>query len=187
MKLTKSGYGWVPLFHIPIPGRHNPLIVFPTTHEVVAEATLIEGGLRVEVSGSTDPAYVEGRVTAFLRHLLSEVGMSVSLELRLRASSDTPREYAYVHATNTALELLGGKLDEDIVEAAWHVDVKVGLPHSVLALRKAQIVGKPYIWRFGEGHVELDKDLMAEVFSRSEVAFTLHTPPLADYLTHLAG
>lgn len=187
VKLTKSGCGWVPLFHIPIPGRHNPLIVFPTTHEVVAEVTLAGEGIRVDVSGSVDPSYVRSKATAFLTRLLSEVGMDVSLELRLKASADMPREYTYVHATNTALELLGGKLDEDIVEAAWRIDVKIGLPQSVLALREAQIVSKPYIWRFGEGYVELGKNLTAEVFNRSETVLASNTPPLAEYLTHLAG
>lgn len=187
MKFTRGGCGWVPLFHIPIPGRHNPLIVFPTTHEVVAEVTLAGEGIRVDVSGSVDPEYVKNKVTAFLTRLMLEVGMNVPLELRLKASADMPREYTYVHATNTALELLGGKLDEDVVEAAWRVDVKIGLSQSVLALREAQIVGKPYIWRFGDGYVELDKNLTAKVFNQSEAVLTSSTPPLAEYLTHLAG
>ncbi|MEM4428121.1 MAG: hypothetical protein QW036_05170 [Zestosphaera sp.] len=110
------------------------------------------------------------------------------MRLRVKTSSKSLREYTYVHATNTILELLGGKLDSDIIEAAWRIDSKIGLPHSVFGLRLADLIGRPYIWRFGEEYVEIDKPLVAEVTDISEVALqSLTDQPFIDYLTHLAG
>ncbi len=188
MGLTKGGYEWVPLFHIPIQGRSNPLVVFPTTYEVIAKANLIESGFKVSVLGTPDPRYVRGKIEDFLTSLSSELGMGISLELKVKASARAPREYTYVHATNTALEFLGGKLDEDVIEASWRIDSKLGLPQSVFALREAQMIGEPYIWRLNEGYVKLGKVLTAEVLSSSEAPIALKTPTrFADLLTHLAG
>ncbi|MEM1603290.1 MAG: hypothetical protein QXL29_00275 [Zestosphaera sp.] len=188
MKLTRSGYVWIPLFHIPIPDRHNPIIFFPTTYEILTEAEVVRETSRIFVSGSIEPSFIESRIREFLKLLSSELDMEFSLRLRVKTSSKSLREYTYVHATNTILELLGGKLDSDIIEAAWRIDSKIGLPHSVFGLRLADLIGRPYIWRFGEEYVEIDKPLVAEVTDISEVALqSLTDQPFIDYLTHLAG
>ncbi|MEM2020948.1 MAG: hypothetical protein QXP80_01820 [Zestosphaera sp.] len=188
MGLVKGGYEWAPLFHIPIPGRSNPLIVIPTTYEVIAEVNLVESGFKVRVLGTSDSRYVSGKIEDFLTNLSSELGMEISLELKVKASARAPREYTYVHATNTALEFLGGKLDEDVIEASWRIDSKLGLPQSVFALREAQMIGEPYIWRLNEGYVKLGKVLTAEVLSSSEVPIALNpSTRFVDLLTHLAG
>lgn len=188
MKLTRSGYVWVPLFHVPIPERYNPIIFFPTTYEILTDSKITGETSRISVSGSVDPHFVEDKIREFLKLLSLELGMEFSIELNVRASSKSLREYTYVHATNTVLELLGGKLDSDVIEAAWRIDSRVGLPHSVFGLRLADLVGRPYIWRLGEEYVELDKPLIAEVINISEVVLQpLTDQPLIDYLTHLAG
>lgn len=188
MKLTRSGYVWVPLFHIPIPNRHNPIMFFPTTYEILTDAEVTEETSRIFVSGPADPSFIESKIREFLELLSSELGMEFSLRVRVRTSSKSLREYTYVHATNTVLELLGGKLDSDVIEATWRIDSKIGLPHSVFGLRLADLVGKPYIWRIGEEYVDIDKPLIAEVMSLSEVVLQpLADQPFIDYLTHLAG
>lgn len=188
MKLTRSGYVWVPLFHIPIPNRHNPIMFFPTTYEILTEAEVVEETSRISVSGSVDPLFVENKIREFLKLLSSELGVGFSLKLRVRTSSKSLREHTYVHATNTVLELLGGKLDSDVIEAVWRIDSKIGLPHSVFGLRFADLIGKPYIWRLGEEYVELDKPLIAELRSISEVVLQPTTDQsFIDYVTHLAG
>jgi hypothetical protein len=186
--LARSSCVWVPLFHIPIPKRHNPIIFFPTTYEIHTSAEMTESASEITVSGSVDPRLVEGKIWEFIKSLSSELGMEFFLKLRVRASENSLREYTYVHATNTILELLGGKLDRDVIEAAWRIDSKIGLPHSVLGMRLADLVGKPYIWRLGEEYVELDKALIAEITGVSEVELhPLDNPPFADHLTHLVG
>jgi len=179
---------WVPLFHVPIPKRYNPIIFFPTTYEILTNSKITGEISRVSVSGSVDPSFVEDKIREFLKLLSLELGMEFSIELNVRTSSKSPREYTYVHATNTVLELLGGKLDSNVIEAAWRIDSRVGLPHSIFGLRLADLVGRPYIWRLSEEHVELDKPLVAEVVSISEVVLQpLTNQPLIDHLTHLAG
>lgn len=188
MKLTRSGYVWVPLFHIPIPNRHNPIMFFPTTYEILTDVKVTEETPRISVSGSADPSFAESKIREFLDLLSSELDIEFSLKVRVRTSSKSLREYTYVHATNTVLELLGGKLDNDVIEAAWRIDSKIGLPHSVFGLRFADLIGKPYVWRIGEEYVNIDKPLIAEVMNISEVVLQpLADQPFIDHLTHLAG
>lgn len=188
MRLAKSGYVWVPLFHIPIPGRYNPIIFFSTTYEILTESEVAEEASRISISGSVDPLFVEEKIREFLKHLSLELDMEFFLKLRVKASSKSPREYTYVHATNTILELLGGKLDSDVIEAAWRIDSKIGLSQSVFGLRFADLIGRPYVWRLNEEYVELEKPLIAEIIDISEVVIKpISDQPFIDHLTHLAG
>jgi len=189
-EVVRVKYGFtehVPLIHVPIPGRRNPVLVVPTTNKVAVEAKVVPEGRTLKLPANIPQEVVE-ITTNFYSKLLEEVGISASVEVTAYVGSTAYVPYAYVAVTNAIIGALSGGIDEEILWAATTVDSALGVRDGVKALRFSAVKNRPYVWRSGEGIIEASRELTVVV---STVAVrdlsVLDEPVEVDTLTHLAG
>jgi len=177
----------VPLIHVPIPGRRNPVLVVPTTNKVRVEAEVIPEGKSLKLPANIPQEVVEVAAN-FYSKLLEEVGISASVGITAYVGNLAYVPYAYIAVTNAVVGALGGGVDEEILWAATTVDSALGVGDGVKALRFSAVKSRPYVWRSGEGIIEASREFTTTV---STVAVRdlsmLNEPVEVDALTHLAG
>jgi len=177
----------VPLIHVPIPGRRNPVLVVPTTNKVMVEAEATPAGRTLKLPANI-PQEVAEIATNFYLKLLEEVGISASVEITAYDSDAAYAPYAYVAVTNAVIGALSGGVDEEILWAATTVDSALGVGDGVKALRFSAVKSRPYVWRSGEGIIESSREFTTVI---NTVAIRdLGIPGKlieVDTLTHLAG
>lgn len=140
----------IPLAYIPIPNSANPVVVVRASGvalDFYAEVMPREGVDSVDLP--EDIAYYVTRFKSRLEELLNR-----RFRLICRGSS-TFKPLLYAAVTNAILRSLYGELDEGMVNIAVKVDVELGLPVYVPALRFAELTGAHYVWRYSEALVEL--------------------------------
>lgn len=178
---------WIPLIHVPIPGRHNPVFVVPTTNTAVVEATIIprdEEG--IEIAGNVTDDLINA-VAAFYNFIRKEAGANVRVSVAAYATGTINDAFLYVAMTNAILEVLGGTLDKEILSAASIIDSQLGADESVAALRQYTLHDRPYVWRRGETPVEADEQTRIEATIVDEHDMNFMEPIMPDLITHIAG
>ena len=185
-KVKKELTEWIPLIYVPIPNRSNPVLVVPTGKRVIVEASIEGDGGGIEIEGDVSDE-VAAAVASFYQTLRKETASTALMRLSIQHSGKLNETFMYVALTNAMLESMGGPLDRRIVAAAEVVDAEVGVDDSVYALRKHVFHAKPYIWRRGEGEIELTSHVVAqtEVVGTAELNYVEPLDP--DVVTHLAG
>jgi len=102
--------------------------------------------------------------------------------------SSTLKPLLYVVVTNKVLRSLYGELDEGIVNIAARIDLELGLPSYVSALRFAELTSSHYVWRYSEAFVELNGGVTFKLVRTASYG-TLSTPFIVgrEALVHLLG
>jgi len=179
---------YIPLLHIPIPRRHNPVVVVPTKNTLEVNIERSSEGLTLE---GEVPDEVFNFIVVFANILMRKFRYKdrfKGLTIRLRGDHVNTL-YLYALLTNIIAEYLAGGIDYEILKGLYYIDREIGFEDVIYALRLALIIKKPFIWRLGEDAVSLDKMVYAEVTSRSLHVDMRLIPevPLIDLITHMAG
>ncbi len=173
----------LPLAHIPIPSSLNPVVV------VRAVGLGVDSHVNVVPREGLDvvdlPKGVSYYVTEFKKKL--EELLKRRFRLVCRGSS-TFKPLLYVAVTNNVLRSLYGELDEGIVNIAARVDLDLGLPSYVPALRFAELTSSHYVWRYSEAFVELNGGVTFKIVRTASYG-ALSTPFIVgrEALVHLLG
>ncbi|MCD6428920.1 MAG: hypothetical protein J7L12_04840 [Desulfurococcales archaeon] len=199
--MVETTFTWreyVPLFYVPIPQRHNPVVVVPTPNRVIIRVRRVR-------SPGADPTVISGYlsnevinlINIFLSVLQSEVGalprLSISVEVVTKSDSDEKIElnssYLYVAITSAIAYFLSGEVSSEITESAKVLDRTIGVDDSVLALREFNKIedGHAYIWRLNEGYIESDKKIILRLRKSCEYSMSYVESEFTDLITHLAG
>jgi len=177
----------VPLIHVPIPGRRNPVLAIPTANKVEVEAKATPEGKSLKLPANTPQEIVE-TATKFYSKLLDEVGIGASVEIISYSGNTGYEPYAYVALTNAIIGALSGEIDEEVLWAATTVDSTLNVGDGIKALRFSALKDRPYVWRAGEGIIEASRKLTVTANTVTVEALNpLEEPVEADILTHLAG
>jgi len=186
---------YVPLLYVPIPQRHNPVVVVPTPNKVTIRIKSVSTG-SIVVSGCLSNE-VTNLINVFLSVLQSEVGtlpgLSISVEAVAKMENDEKIElnssYLYVAVTNAITYFLSGEVSNEITESAKVIDRSIGVDDSILALREFNKIedGHAYIWRLNEGYVESDKKIILKLRKAGRYSMSYIQHEFTDLITHLAG
>ena len=173
----------LPLAHIPIPSSANPVVVVKATGVILDYHVSVVPREGLDVVDL--PAGVDYYVTGFKRKLEELLNRKFKLSCR-GSSALKPLLYAVV--TNGILRSLYGGLDESILNTATRIDVKLGLPVYVPALRFTELTDSHYVWRYSEAFVELGRAVTFRVVRKVSYG-TLGTPYVIgrEALVHLLG
>jgi len=95
---------------------------------------------------------------AFIKFLKDEVGELPKIRPVVDARPGL-MIWEYMAMTMAVIEYLAGELDEEILEAAQVIDRRLGLGEEVIGMRLSPIINGPYVWREGEGVIELGHDI----------------------------
>jgi len=179
---------YIPLLHIPIPKRHNPLVIVPTRN--VVEVSIERGNEDLIIEGEI-PDEVFNPIVIFTQLLMKKLRCErkfKGFKIRFKGGY-TNTLYLYALLTNLIVEQLIGSIDSEIIRSLYHIDREIGFEDSIHALRLALIIKKPFIWRLGEDAISLDKMIYVEVISRKlhTDMRLIHEIPLIDLITHVAG
>jgi hypothetical protein len=175
---------YIPVFAIPIPKRHNPVIVVPTYRSLSVELKPDDDyGLRFE--GLITPP-IKSLVRTFFMLIEKEAGIPHGFVIKV-SGAISHEGFLYVAITNKILEYLTGPLDEEIIKSAMAIDSEIGTDDSIKALRLSEILDNAYIWRASEGYVTCSNRLIvdAEVVRSFEMKY--ESPEFIEVITHLAG
>lgn len=196
--MVETTFTWreyVPLFYVPIPRRHNPVVVVPTPNRVTIRVKSSSTG-SMAISGNLSNEVVN-LISIFLSVLQSEVGMlprlSISVETGTSSESDEEVElnssYLYVAVTSAITYFLSGEVSCEITESAKVLDRTIGVDDSVLALREFHKVedGHAYIWRLNEGYIESDRKIILKLRKAGRYSMSYIEHEFTDLITHLAG
>lgn len=91
---------------------------------------------------------------AFTEFLREEVGELPNIRPVILARPGLMM-WEYFAMTTALIEYLAGETDENILEAAQIIDRRLGLGEEIVGLRLSLVIGGPYVWREGEGAIEL--------------------------------
>ena len=173
----------LPLAHIPIPSSLNPVVV------VRAVGVGVDSHVDVVPREGLDvvdlPKGIGYYVTEFKKKLEELLNRRFRLVCR---GSSTLKPLLYVVVTNKVLRSLYGELDEGIVNIAARIDLELGLPSYVSALRFAELTSSHYVWRYSEAFVELNGGVTFKLVRTASYG-TLSTPFIVgrEALVHLLG
>ncbi len=177
----------VPLIHVLIPGRQNPVLVVPTTNRVMVEVKVTPEGRSLKLPANIPQGVVE-IITNFYSKLLEEVGINASVEITAYVGNTAYVPYAYVAVTNAVVGALSGGVDEEILWAATTVDSALGVGDGVKALRFSAVKSRPYVWRSGEGIIEASREFTTAINTVAVRDLSMLDEPVeVNTLTHLAG
>jgi hypothetical protein len=173
----------LPLAHIPIPSSLNPVVVIRAVG--VGVDSYVDVVPREGLDVVDLPKGVGYYVTEFKRKLEELLNRRFRLVCR---GSSTFKPLLYVVVTNSILRGLYGELDEGIVNIAARVDLDLGLPSYVPALRFAELTSSHYVWRYSEAFVELNGGVTFKIIRTASYG-TLGTPFILgrEALVHLLG
>ncbi len=96
--------------------------------------------------------------------------------------------WEYLAMTTALIEYLAGETDESILEAAQVIDRRLGLGEEIVGLRLSLMISGPYVWREGEGAVELGYG--AKVTIRPARIYQMRYVDPGNFdsaITHIAG
>lgn len=176
----------IPLAFIPIPGRRNPVLIVRSTNSVILNVTVDLGGEGLELNGQVTDDLVNA-VAAFINGLGTVSGFRGSVRVEVYCGREIIDSFLYAAITNLVIEILGGGLDSALIRSANVLDSRVGVDDSAKALRNYVRFRRPYIWREGEGALELGSDVVVdyEVVGKEHMRYV--EPSELDLITHLAG
>jgi len=178
---------YVPLIHVPMPGRQNPVLAVPTTNKVLVEAKVIPKGRSLKLPASIPREVVEA-ASNFYSKLLEEVGVDASVEVTAYVGNTAYVPYVYIAVTNAVVGALSGGVDDEVLWAATTVDSALGIKDGIKALRFSATKSGPYVWRLGEGMIEASRMFTVTVKPvRTENLRALDNLLEVNTLTHLAG
>ena len=196
--MVETTFTWreyVPLFYVPIPQRHNPVVVVPTPNRVTIRVKSSSTG-SIVISGYLSNEVIN-LINIFLSVLRSEVGelpgLSINIEAVTKSEGDEEVElnssYLYVAVTSAITYFLSGEVGNEITESAKVLDRTIGVDDSVLALREFNKIedGHAYIWRLNEGYIESDKKVILKLRKASKYPMSYIEHEFTDLITHLAG
>jgi len=183
--------GCIPFLHVPLPHRHNPVVVVPTTNHVKVTVSVEEGGPPLLLEGRVDHA-VARAVNTFLKHIRKELELPpIHVNLDIDTGGYVCTSFLYVLMTNAIIDLLSGGIDEELVSTMQLIDRRIGVDDSVTALRYYRFFNTAYIWRYGESPIGAPKTIVLTVdaVGGSERSLKRANPgfPLMDLITRLAG
>lgn len=173
----------LPLAYIPIPGSVNPVVVVRVADVALESYVSVvprEGSDLIDL-----PTGVTHYVIEFKRKLEELLNRKFKLVCR---GSSALKPLLYVVVTNDILRSLYGGLDEGIINTAARVDIELGLPDYVPALRFFELTDSHYVWRYSETFVELDKAVTFRVVRTTSYG-ALSAPYVIgrEALVHLLG
>ncbi len=186
-RIMKEVTEWIPLIYVPIPGRHNPVFVVPTTNTAVVEAEILpEDEEGIEIAGNVTDDLINA-VAAFYNFIRKKVGANIKIRIAAYATGPINDAFLYVAMTNAMLEVLGGPLDKEILSATSIIDSQLGADEAIVALRQYILHDRPYVWRRGETSIEADERTSIEATIVEEHDMNFIEPIMPDLITHIAG
>ena len=124
---------------------------------------------------------------AFTEFLEEEVGELPSIRPVILARPGL-MIWEYLAMTTALIEYLAGEADESVLEAAQVIDRRLGLGEEIVGLRLSSVIGGPYVWREGEGAIELGYDARVKVRPARVYPMRYVDPGSFDSaITHIAG
>jgi hypothetical protein len=136
---------YIPLFCLPLPKKHNPVIVLPIKDSKITLSVEVLSKQGLELLGV--PPTVGRYVYDFYEFILNELG--VNYGFRIHVDGDYIHDgFIYVTITNLMIKLLSGRLSSDEYELLRLVDSRLGINDCITALREYEVVGGSYIWRY---------------------------------------
>ncbi len=191
MEVAFTWREYVPLFYVPIPKRHNPIVIVPTYNKVAIKvSTSSSDSIIISDELSTE---VTNLIKIFLSLLQSEIGELPGLVIKVAVENSGKiginSTYLYVAVTNAIMYFLSGEVSSEITESAKVFDRTIGVDDSVLALREFTSVkdGHAYIWRLNEGYVMSDKQVLLKLQKVNRYLMNYVEHEFTDLITHIAG
>lgn len=183
---------YVPLFCIPIPGKHNPLVVVPIENSLTYfhVQILSQSHSGLEVIGLEDSVLIE-LLRGFYEFLSSEFEVNYRIKIIVEQGA-IHRGFLYVTITNSIIRLLSGKLSREELSLLNLIDSRLRLNDCIAGLRLYEIIKKPYIWRRGDEAIGLSRDIkfyLSTILKLHEVNFMniIEDPDILNLLTRLSG
>jgi hypothetical protein len=179
---------YIPLFCLPLPKKHNPVIVLPIKDSKITVSVEVLGRQGLELSGV--PPIIDKYVYDFYEFILNELG--VNYGFRIDVDGDyIYNGFIYVAITNLMIRLLSGRLSNDEYGLLRLVDSRLGISDCITAIREYEVVGGSYIWRY-DGELLKLPDISCyarEVLSTEDVSLSsvVSNEVLATPLTRLVG
>ncbi len=182
---------YVPLFCLPLPNKHNPVIVLPLGNSVVSlciQLKSLDYGL--EVVGVIDETLIK-LLFDFYEFLRDELGVNYGIRVHVD-SSYVHEGFLYVLITNNIIKSLSGILGINEVESLTIIDGRLGLNECISGLRTFELANGPYIWRYRSEVIKMDNDVrlyISKIQSTYKLSLSaiVYDEGLLNTLTHLAG
>lgn len=180
---------YLPLFYMPLPGKHNPLIIIPVENSSVKVNIELMRRRGLELFEVDE--VLERYLLGFYQFLCDELGVNYGFRVSIDGVP-LHRGFTYAVITNAIAKMLAGRLTEDLYKLLDIVDSRFGIGEYVTALRLYDQVKDAYIWRYGDEVVRLEgvkvrvKRFLGAVrpTPRNNV---LDNAKINNLLTHLAG
>jgi hypothetical protein len=173
----------LPLAYIPVPNSVNPVVV------VRASGVVLNSHVEVVPREGVDTVYLPKDLAYYVIEFKRRLEELLNRRFRLICrGNSTFKPLLYVAVTNGILRSLYGKLDEDIVSIAAGIDIELGLPVYIPALRFTELTRTHYVWRYSEAFVELGEVVEFKVLRIAGYS-KLSTPYIIgrEALVHLLG
>lgn len=184
--LRKEVIERIPLAFVPLPGRRNPVLIVKSTNSVVIDVTVDLGGEGLELNGPVTDDLINA-VAAFINEISKVTGFEGGVKVEIYGTKEVIDSFLYAAVTNSVLEILGGKVDEALIRSANIIDSRVGVDDSAKALRSYVRFSRPYLWREGEGAIELGHEILIDYEVIDKEVMNYVEPLEPDVITHLAG
>lgn len=175
-------YGaYVPFLHTPVPEKRNPVLFLPT-NRVLRVSIVEEGG---EGPGPGNHAVMMYR--AFREFLKKEFGELPNVRPVILAHPGL-MIWEYLAMTTALIEYLVGKVDKEVLEAVQVIDRHLGLGEEVIGMRLSPVMRGPYVWRDGEGAIEMNRMIGVTVRPVRNYSMRYMDPgSFSSGITHIAG
>lgn len=188
LSLIKESHEWIPLFHIPIPKKHNPMVLISTQRRVSISLETLKESEDLRIEGLEAYSKVKELISSFINKLFEEVSMKVGLEILVNTPEGVHEGFLYAFITNAVVELLSGEFNEDLIKAATVIDSLLNLEDFVYGLRRTYLASEPFIWRVGDDPISINRKLTAyvDVVFKQQMGSSTEMQ-LTDLITHLSG
>ncbi len=182
----------IPLLSTPLESD-NPTLVFLSNMKVTARISARDcRGVEVKLTNGGIDEYSDllaGSLHSFYELISSEV-----IKRGLKVTVEGDLSYALgVYASLTAeTAKFFGLSSSDLIEVASSIDALIGIRKAQLTpMRYSIIVGKPIVYRRGEGFIELEggglEPKIIEVLKVAQLSEPLIEEPLRSIVIHLGG
>ncbi len=157
------------------------MLFLPTRERV--RVKIVEG-----VRTSTQPGnHAIMMYQAFTEFLEEEIGELPNIKPVIVARPGL-MVWEYVAMTTALIEYLAGEIDEKLLEAAQVIDRRLGLGEEIVGMRLFPAIGGPYVWREGEGAIDLGYRVSVIVRPARTYPMRYVSPGNFDSaITHIAG
>lgn len=182
---------YVPLFCLPLPNKHNPVIVVPLGNSIISSCIQLKSpDYGLEVVGVIDETLIK-LLFNFYEFLRNELDVNYGIRVRVN-SSYVHGGFLYVFITNNIIKSLSGILSTNEIESLIIIDGRLGLNECVSSLRAFELVNGPYIWRYRNEVVKIDKDVGLHISKiqstyKLNLSAIIYDEGLLNTLTHLVG